>query len=69
VGPCLRDSCNTTDLSNLFVPGSIPSGIATPEPSELSALVFGPDYVSFGQVHFAQQTRLGQQNVQFHLVA
>jgi hypothetical protein len=28
VGPCLRDACNATDLSDLFLAGSIPSGIA-----------------------------------------
>jgi hypothetical protein len=30
VGPCLRDACNATDLSDLFVSGAIPSGIVSP---------------------------------------
>ncbi len=41
VGPCLRDACNATDLSDLFVSGSIPNGIPTPEPSTISAVMFG----------------------------
>lgn len=28
VGPCLRDACNSSDLSDLFAPGVIPSGIS-----------------------------------------
>lgn len=27
VGPCLRDACKATDLSDLFVPGAVPAGI------------------------------------------
>jgi hypothetical protein len=27
IGPCLRDACNANDLSDLFVPGAIPSQI------------------------------------------
>jgi len=41
VGPCLLDACQATDLSDLFVPGAIPQGIATPEPSSLSSIVLG----------------------------
>ena len=42
VGPCIRDACSATDLSDLFKPGSIPLAIsAAPEPSTLSALAFG----------------------------
>jgi hypothetical protein len=41
VGPCLRDACQATDLSDLFVPGSIPAAIPTPEPSTPSTLVLG----------------------------
>lgn len=29
VGPCLRDACNASDLSDLFAPGVIPHGIAS----------------------------------------
>jgi hypothetical protein len=37
VGPCLRDACNATDLSDLFQAGSIPA----PEPSTFGALILG----------------------------
>jgi hypothetical protein len=30
VGQCLGDSCQATDLSDLFVPGAIPSGVPGP---------------------------------------
>jgi len=40
-GPCLRAACGATDLSNLFVSGSIPSAIATPEPATFAALGIG----------------------------
>ncbi|HEY1496277.1 MAG TPA: alkaline phosphatase family protein [Candidatus Solibacter sp.] len=39
VGPCLRDACSTTDLSDLFRQGSIPQGI--PEPSTFGVLLLG----------------------------
>uniref|UniRef100_Q027T7 Phosphoesterase n=1 Tax=Solibacter usitatus (strain Ellin6076) TaxID=234267 RepID=Q027T7_SOLUE len=41
VGPCLRDACNATDLSDLFQPGSIPQGIDAPEPSTSGILMLG----------------------------
>jgi hypothetical protein len=41
VGPCLRDACNATDLSDLFRAGSIPQGIDAPEPSTLGVLIPG----------------------------
>jgi hypothetical protein len=41
VGPCLRDACNATDLSDLFVPGSVPQGVPAPEPSTVTAIVLG----------------------------
>jgi hypothetical protein len=37
-----------TDLSHRFVQGSIPNGIAMPEPSTLSALVFGLSTLASG---------------------
>jgi len=40
-GPCLRSACGATDLSNLFVAGSIPAAIATPEPATLGAIGIG----------------------------
>jgi hypothetical protein len=41
VGPCLRDACNATDLSDLFRAGSIPQGIDAPEPSTFAAPILG----------------------------
>ena len=41
VGSCLRDACNATDLSDLFVAGSIPQAVAVPEVSTLSSLLLG----------------------------
>lgn len=43
VGPCLRDACQATDLSDLFRAGSIPDAVpvATPEPSGAIALFLG----------------------------
>jgi hypothetical protein len=43
VGPCLRDACNATDLSDLFRPGAIPSGISNtiPEPAAAPLLAGG----------------------------
>lgn len=40
VGPCLRDACNANDLSDLFQPGSIPTGISNniPEPASLTLM-------------------------------
>ncbi len=40
VGPCLRDACNANDLSGLFKPGSIPTGISNniPEPATLTLM-------------------------------
>jgi hypothetical protein len=41
VGPCLRDACQATDLSDLFRAGSIPQEVpvATPEPSGITSAV------------------------------
>jgi len=48
VGPCVQDSCNATDLSDLFRPGSIPLAIAAvPESSTLSALALGLAALSY----------------------
>ena len=41
VGPCIRGACTANDLSGLFVPGSIPQGQITPEPSTISAAALG----------------------------
>ena len=42
VGPCLRDACNATDLSDLFKAGSIPQAIDdAPEPSNFGAPIIG----------------------------
>jgi hypothetical protein len=42
VGPCLRDACQATDLSDLFKAGAIPEGpLATPEPGTFGALLIG----------------------------
>jgi phosphatidylinositol-3-phosphatase len=41
VGPCLRDACNATDLSDLFVAGAMPQATAVPEVSTLSSLLLG----------------------------
>jgi hypothetical protein len=42
VGPCLRDACSASDLSDLFQPGSITQVInSIPEPSTFSALTLG----------------------------
>jgi hypothetical protein len=38
VGPCLRDACNASDLSDLFVPAVIPS---VPEPMSMTLLGTG----------------------------
>jgi hypothetical protein len=48
VGPCLRDACQATDLSDLFKAGSIPQAIPTPEPSTLKAMVAGLVALAFG---------------------
>jgi hypothetical protein len=50
VGPCLLDACQATDLSDLFKAGSVPEGIATPEPSTLSALVLGLAALTVGKL-------------------
>ena len=39
VGPCLLDACNATDLSDLFVDGTIPDAITRTVPEPASALV------------------------------
>lgn len=41
LAPCLRGACSATDLSDLFVPGSIPPPVPTPEPSTITAGVLG----------------------------
>jgi hypothetical protein len=41
VGPCLGGACQATDLSDLFKAGSIPQAVAAPEPSTITALLFG----------------------------
>jgi len=42
VGPCLRDACPATDLSDLFKAGAIPEGpLPTPEPGTFGVLLIG----------------------------
>lgn len=44
IGPCLLDACSTTDLSDLFTPGSIPNRITTdvvPEPRSILLVTAG----------------------------
>jgi hypothetical protein len=48
-GPCLRDACTATDLSDLFQPGSVPQAIA-PEPSSLTALALGLVLLASGRL-------------------
>ena len=55
VGPCLRDACQATDLSDLFKAGSIPQGIPTPEPSTLNAMAAGLVALAFGRYLFRRK--------------
>jgi hypothetical protein len=55
VGPCLRDACQATDLSDLFKAGSIPQAIPTPEPSTLNAVVAGLFALAFGGHRFRRK--------------
>ncbi len=56
VGPCIRDACNATDLSDLFKAGAIPQAAAVPEPSTLSAVVLGLLMFSFAKM-FSRRKR------------
>lgn len=48
VGPCLRAACSANDLSDLFVPGSIPSGISSTIPEPVTISVFAAGLLGLG---------------------
>lgn len=56
VGPCIRDACNATDLSDLFVPGAIPGAITNNVPEPASAAMLLTAIVGLGLV---RHRRLG----------
>jgi hypothetical protein len=61
VGPCLRDGCQTTDLSDLFKAGSIPATAAVdaPEPAGVVLMVAGLAVLGMVRLKNSGGRRLG----------